>query len=335
MTTAYSYIRFSTPDQAKGDSLRRQAALSEAFAKANGLTLDDSLSLLDAGVSAFKSANSATGSLSRFIAAVDSGVVAQGSWLLVESLDRISRADVLTALGLFTQLLQSNITIATLADNRVYTKASVTDNPMDLMASLLIMSRANEESTTKSQRNTAVWEQKQHLAMTTGKPLGGHTLGWLKLSTDKQRYEVIPQRAEVVKRIYELAASGEGKHRIMKQLNASDTPTFGKARMWTTSSVTRILVNESVTGNYQPTLATNGKREPNGPPIQGYYPEVISRSFSRRFNRAEQDARCRARAGNQPPIAIYSPASPVVITAAALCALQGNGILSTWYVMPR
>jgi ferrous-iron efflux pump FieF len=40
------------------------------------------------------------------------------------------------ALALFTQLLQADITVATLGDNRVYTKASVTDNPMDLMMSL-------------------------------------------------------------------------------------------------------------------------------------------------------------------------------------------------------
>jgi DNA invertase Pin-like site-specific DNA recombinase len=30
--TAYSYIRFSTPEQIKGDSLRRQVELSEAYA---------------------------------------------------------------------------------------------------------------------------------------------------------------------------------------------------------------------------------------------------------------------------------------------------------------
>ena len=40
MPTAYSYVRFSTPEQMKGDSPRRQTKLSEEFARANGLTLD-------------------------------------------------------------------------------------------------------------------------------------------------------------------------------------------------------------------------------------------------------------------------------------------------------
>jgi hypothetical protein len=38
---AYSYIRFSTPDQEKGDSLRRQEKDAEDYAKKHGLTLDE------------------------------------------------------------------------------------------------------------------------------------------------------------------------------------------------------------------------------------------------------------------------------------------------------
>jgi DNA invertase Pin-like site-specific DNA recombinase len=33
MVKAYSYIRFSSPEQAQGDSLRRQTAKAEAWAK--------------------------------------------------------------------------------------------------------------------------------------------------------------------------------------------------------------------------------------------------------------------------------------------------------------
>jgi DNA invertase Pin-like site-specific DNA recombinase len=54
MPTAYSYVRFSTPEQSKGDSLRRQQALSEAYALENGLTLDTTLTFHDLGVSAYR-----------------------------------------------------------------------------------------------------------------------------------------------------------------------------------------------------------------------------------------------------------------------------------------
>ena len=107
--TAYSYRRFSSLEQSKGDSLRRQTELSEQYAIEHNLVLDDSLSLLDAGVSAYRGANSTEGALSRFIEAVKDGRVASGSWLLVESLDRLSRNTVDNALALFLQLLQSGI----------------------------------------------------------------------------------------------------------------------------------------------------------------------------------------------------------------------------------
>ena len=60
---AYSYLRFSTPEQSKGDSLRRQTALADEYAKRHGLTLDTELNLRDLGVSAFRGDNVAVGAL--------------------------------------------------------------------------------------------------------------------------------------------------------------------------------------------------------------------------------------------------------------------------------
>jgi hypothetical protein len=49
---AYSYIRFSTPEQAKGDSLQRQTDAARAWAARHGLELDEELTFRDEGVSA-------------------------------------------------------------------------------------------------------------------------------------------------------------------------------------------------------------------------------------------------------------------------------------------
>ncbi|MEO6847619.1 MAG: recombinase family protein, partial [Chthoniobacterales bacterium] len=40
---AYSYVRFSTLDQQKGDSMRRQVERSERYAAENGLEIDREL----------------------------------------------------------------------------------------------------------------------------------------------------------------------------------------------------------------------------------------------------------------------------------------------------
>jgi len=118
---AYSYIRFSTPEQIKGDSLRRQTELSAKYALEHNLNLDESLTFRDLGVSAFNQSNlSNGGQLRAFLDAIDQGVVSSGSYLLVESLDRISRAEILDALEVFTGILNRGITIITLADNMEY-----------------------------------------------------------------------------------------------------------------------------------------------------------------------------------------------------------------------
>jgi hypothetical protein len=57
MGKAYSYVRMSTPEQRKGDSLRRQTELAENYARANNLELDATFKLHDIGVSAFDGSN--------------------------------------------------------------------------------------------------------------------------------------------------------------------------------------------------------------------------------------------------------------------------------------
>jgi hypothetical protein len=51
---AYSYTRWSTPEQSLGDSARRQIELAKRYAGKHGLVLDDTLRLSDEGVSGFR-----------------------------------------------------------------------------------------------------------------------------------------------------------------------------------------------------------------------------------------------------------------------------------------
>jgi DNA invertase Pin-like site-specific DNA recombinase len=97
MAKAYSYLRFSTPDQQQGDSFRRHTKLAKVYATQHGLELDDQLTFQDLGISAFRSQNAKTRALRSFLEAVESGAIEPGSYLLVESLDRISRDSMIEA----------------------------------------------------------------------------------------------------------------------------------------------------------------------------------------------------------------------------------------------
>jgi DNA invertase Pin-like site-specific DNA recombinase len=108
---AYSYLRFSTPDQMKGDSFRRQTELSRKYAEENGLDLDDALSFQDLGISAFRGKNAEDGALGAFIEAVNQGRVKRGSFLLVESLDRLSRQSPYKAFRQFASILDMGVNI--------------------------------------------------------------------------------------------------------------------------------------------------------------------------------------------------------------------------------
>src|SRR5436305_1352308 len=94
--TAYSYIRFSHPDQAKGDSVRRQTEAAAEWCACHGVTLDQSTTLRDLGKSAYTGAhrkNPDRHALAAFLKLVEDGRVPAGSYLLVENLDRLSRED--------------------------------------------------------------------------------------------------------------------------------------------------------------------------------------------------------------------------------------------------
>ena len=208
----------STDLQLKGDSRRRQLDASRAYAEANNLHLAEGAELEDIGVSAFKGANVRDGALGQFLDAVKAGTVKPGSYLLVESLDRLSREEVLTAQSLFLSIIQAGIHLVTLVDGRVY-RAGKTDLA-DLITSLVIMSRAHEESQTKSHRIAAAWKNKRNEAAGL-RPMTKWCPAWLTLLPDRTGYGLNPIRAAVVREIFEDTASGIGMYTVANRLNGA------------------------------------------------------------------------------------------------------------------
>lgn len=151
MTKLYSYVRWSSERQSKGTTFERQMASARLFANDNSLEL---VEIIEPGVSAFKGKNSKDGKLGDFINAVEAGVIDRDSWLYVENLDRLTRQSATEAQTLFIRLLSLGLTLVTGMDKRIYTLESVNNNPTEFMISILLFSRANEESKTKSERTT-------------------------------------------------------------------------------------------------------------------------------------------------------------------------------------
>lgn len=276
MAKAYSYIRFSTPDQVKGDSLRRQTELSERYAEEKGLVLDRSLNLRDLGLSAFDKSNITKGALGQFLKLVESGGIEKGSYLLVESLDRISRAQVMDALQIFLGILNAGITIVTLADGVAYSKETANHDYTNLIMSIVIMSRATEESLTKSRRIRASWDAKRGLI--DKKRLTSRCPYWMKPSNDKNGFVLIPDRVKVIKRIFQMAKAGVGNGTIVRKLHEDKVPPFSnKTDGWHESYIQKLIGSRSLYGEFQMSQQRDGKITPIGDPIPDYYPAVMTK----------------------------------------------------------
>lgn len=275
MIKAYSYVRMSTDIQLKGDSLRRQRELSEAFALKRGLELEVGTQYQDIGMSAYSGEHAKKGAFKRFLDDVEAGKVEKGSYLLVESLDRLSRQDVATALTPFLRLLEAGIIVVTLLDQAEYSKESVggTLGVAQLMMSLMIMARAHDESRTKSVRLSAAWHNKR--ANIGSKKLTKVAPAWLKLSADRTDFEIVEQRSQIVRKIFEDTAEGMGVNLIVRRLNRLPEPTWGRSKGWRASYIRKILSSRTVLGEYQPFQVIDGVKRPLGA-VPDYYPAIVS-----------------------------------------------------------
>ena len=273
--TAYSYLRFSNPEQAKGDSLRRQTERRDEWLKRSGATLDTTLSLRDMGVSAFNGShrqNPDRHALATFLDLVKRGRIRRGSYLVVEALDRLSREDIRPALTLLLNLIDSGVRVVQLLPVETVYDENV--EPMALMMAIMELSRGHSESQMKSDRVGDAWEEKKRVAAEDRMPITRRAPAWLRV--EGGRFVVDEERADAVRRVYRMAVDGHGLSAITTRLNAERVPTIGPADYWARSYVAKLLWSRVAVGEYQPYTRRGGKRRPHGQPIQDYYPKIIT-----------------------------------------------------------
>lgn len=270
MTQLYSYVRWSSDRQSKGTSFERQMASARQFANDNDLEL---VEIIEPGVSAFKGKNAKDGKLGDFINAVEAGVIERDSWLYVENLDRLTRQSATEAQTLFIRLLSLGLTLVTGMDKRIYTLESVNNNPTEFMISILLFSRANEESKTKSERTTG-----NVLALITrhreGLPVNIKSVGkhpWWIDDSGSQYEAVRPHETywPIAREIIDLYLSGKGAYKVKRYLDTK-YPNGYEGKEWDYQMLIRMRKNKALYG--ERTLNING----NPFKLDNYYPSLTS-----------------------------------------------------------
>lgn len=278
---AYSYIRMSTPEQLKGDSLRRQLAKTDRYAAEHGLDVVDRFD--DWGVSAYRGKNAEFGALARFRDLAQSGEIERGSYLIVESMDRLSRQNVMAAFNVLNSVIDCGITLVTLDDQQIYSEKTFSEQSYKLMIALGAMSRAHDESKRKSGLLSDSWEEKRRKARASGLILTGQVPAWLRVDRTANKIVEIPERAELIREIFTMARDGYGTYSIPRVLNQRGTRPWGtrKNAVWRESYIKKILANRAVLGEFQPhrmeiDRAKKHKRVPDGDVLPNYFPAVVS-----------------------------------------------------------
>lgn len=302
MPKAYSYLRFSTPEQSAGDSTRRQSMDAAKWCEERGIELDRTLTFRDLGRSGFTGANFHEGALGAFFDAVEAGVVPKGSYLVIEALDRFSRENPMAAADRLFRLVRLGITLVTTDDGQEYSAESLSGtNPTAMLVLVVKMTQAHLESVRKSEMVGKAWRRKKELARTERRPLTLRCPEWLELLDG--RFVERPDRVAIVHRIFRETIEGAGRREIVRRLNSEGVPTFRSHEKrkreptgWHTSSVAKIVQSRAVLGEYQPHKGTHRgrNREPDGEPVQGFYPSILDEDTWWRAQAATQGRRQQA-----------------------------------------
>ena len=259
MKTAYSYVRFSTPEQEMGDSERRQIALAKSYCAKNGLQLSET-AFADRGVSAFHGKHRENGALGRLLKHVQPGEV-----LLIEDCDRWSREDPLDALTRLREEVRRGIEVVFLRTGVRVSNDNFSD-PAILYPNFFGAVLGNAENKKKAERIKASWDARK-AALAAGKAVRLNRLPcWLDWDEQNDRPVLNSSKVEIVQRLFELACLGNGILAICRKMAGTEPiSTSKKNPCWNPATVRRILTDKAVCGFYSQ----------NEPPTPGVWPVVI------------------------------------------------------------
>lgn len=233
------------------------------------MELDTSLTMRDEGLSAYHQKHVQRGAFGVFLRAIEEGKIAPGSTLVVEGLDRMSRAHPLDAQAQLTSIINAGVTVVTAMDRHEYNRDIIARQPEKLFYILAMMMRAHEESETKSKRvKDAIRREagKRAHALQPGRLVSGRDPSWLKWNG--QAWDLIPERVEAVHVALDLYHQGYGSRRLIDIMRARDLSFTGKA--FTDQHLRRLVSQPALVGKR--ILKVDGEVFD----MPGYYPALMT-----------------------------------------------------------
>lgn len=141
-----------------------------------------------------------------------------------------------------------------LRDNGVYVwflSDNICTEDIEYLEPLSIAGNSAQSESLRTSRRVK-WGQQQRMKQGVvfgRKEMYGYNI--VKDEDDIQHFEIIPEEAEVIKKIFEWFASGEGTHRISRRLEQQGITTKRYKNGWSNTVILRILRNEKYVGDLE------------------------------------------------------------------------------------
>lgn len=233
--------------------------------------------LIDEGKSAFTGKNlEETACLGRFIREASDGLHV-GKVLVVERLDRLSRADPSQGYDLLRRLTEAGVGVATVDGNELYEAGK----PLNFTQIIVMFTKyhvANEESAKKADRVRKGKAEALRRAREDGRTISKNVPPWI--STTEYERHLIEAPAEIVSQIFRWVDEGVGgRTQIARRLHAEGIAPISNRRSdgWHEGYITRLLSNRAVLGEFHPSDGSE--------PILNYYPAIVDAALFERVNR--------------------------------------------------
>ena len=260
MRKAYLYQRFSTPRQSKGSSEDRQTEAQEAWLsleKNKDVKVQGDI-IIDKGLSG-RGAHLKKGSLGVLVDSIEKGLIEEGSLILVERFNRLSRMKISKTEQLLYKVWDKNITIVTVVNGIEY-PPSTADELHIRMQLLFEIHQAYEESKDKSDKSLGSYNKRRKDAANGVTPKLPSMPFWLDKNGKLNGKEIIIQE------IFKLYKEGYGQQKIREKIRAKFDNK--EAQKMNQTSVLRWIKSDTVRGYW----VTKGKptEDPKDREIEKY-----------------------------------------------------------------
>lgn len=297
MKIAYSYGRFSTLEQAKGDSFRRQRDSAKQWCNDHDFKLSER-QFFDKGKSGFYGENfKENGALKAFIQLHREGKIERDAVLIIDSVDRFSRLPVSKSAAYFLDVVNAGIGLAFSGayDKRIITSELIDKEPYILQGIVSELNRAHAESAERSRKIKASKAAKK-AQMQAGQIVAHNTVpkyftfvpdNGIKERGAKGHY-VHNEATPYIKELVDRFLAGESMYSIAADFNQRSIKTTryqNPKTEWHRNTVRQILRNRVLIGEFIG--------------VKNFVPPIIDEpTFLKVQNRLNENTRNRGQKGN-------------------------------------